>query len=362
MIKEKLKFAGVLVGIALMIFSCDKDDDIDPSPTPTPTSTVEFATIPGDAEIPSFEMGIIEVTNEQYKDFLNQAFAEGDISYDFSTEMVTDNSNDQPMIHLGGTRIIKDHNQDGIYELVEMESPINRCFIGFNTATNQFEIIDPISIDWNQYFDTSKYPNAVDNIDDWAELNPNGTGFFEEPDADKLLPTIEEIRTWPINHMKYYGAEGFARFYNYDLPTKAQWRYAGQGGQGFQFATSDGTNNPDVAWFNPTAPTTYWKGHAQPALSKSPNPYGVYNIGGGIWEWCKDWYDGYTVFGGSPKVDEDFFIDDDMTYAQSEGIYLKCVLGGSFNFFSATMMPLWNHAAAPHTGNDHSGMRVVKNL
>lgn len=320
----------------------------------------EFVLIPGDGTMEGFEMSKTEITNEQYCAFLNEAWNLNQINYNVNTKVVS-NLSGQSMVNLGGVRVTKDHNSDGTYALDEMENPLNRSFIEYNVAIDSFQIVDPATVDWTVYFDPSLYPNVVDDIDDWAELNPNQTGFYEEPDADKLLPTLEEVTLWPVNHIQYYGAEGYADFYNYELPTKLQWRYAGQGGQSFQYATSNGFADTSVAWYHLNGPPAIFKGHVQPALSKQPNPYGVYNLGGNVWEWCKDWYDGTTVFGGPPKLDEDFFINDTLTFADANGNYLKCLIGGSFNFFAATMGNTWNHAAMMTAGNDHFGFRVCRN-
>jgi len=321
---------------------------------------INFVQITGDANISNFEMSETEITNEQYCQFLNEAWALNQINYDVNTKKIT-NLTGQIMIDLAGARVTKDHNTDGTFALDEMENPLNRCFIEYNSGDNSFQVVDPATVDWDVYFDISIYPNVVDNINDWAELNPAQTGFYEEPDADKLLPTLAEVTSWPVNHIKYYGAEGFADFYDYDLPTKMQWRYAGQGGQGYQYATSNGVADTSVAWYHLNGPPAIFKGHVQPALSKQPNPYGVYNMGGNVWEWCKDWYNGTNVFGGIPKLDTDFFIDDTLTFTVANGNYLKCLIGGSFNFFAATMGNTWNHAANMTSGNDHFGFRVCKN-
>jgi len=222
-------------------------------------------------------------------------------------------------------------------------------------------VVNPAKVDWSQYFDTKLYPNVVDSISHWAELNKKGTGFYDEGDTDKQLPSLEEVKNWPVNFIRYYGAEGFAKFYSYDLPTKAQWQYAGQGGKDFTYATSDGTDHEGIAWINIYGPFQRHRGHVQVARSKQHNPYGLYHMGGNVWEWCKDWYNGNRVFGEPPKKDEHFFIDDSLSYTKAKEKYLKCLLGGSFNFFPRTMQITWNHAAMPYAGNDHFGFRVVKN-
>jgi len=321
---------------------------------------INFVSIPGDESMDTFEMSESEITNEQYCNFLNEALESNDITYDEASQTVY-NLEGLSMVYLGGTRVVKDHNSDGVYSLEEMENPLNRSFIEYNSTTNSFQVVDPEMVDWSIYFDPVLFPNVVDDITDWAELNPEGSGFYGEGDSDKLLPTLAEVKTWPVNHIRYYGAEEFAKYYGYDLPTKLQWRYAGQSGLNYQYATSDGSATEGIAWFNIDGPQTIHKGHVQPVTSKSPNPYGIYNLGGNVWEWCKDWYDGTTVFGGEPKLDEDFFIDDNISFETANGQYLKCLIGGSFNFFAATLGTTWNHAANMLTGNDHFGFRVCKN-
>jgi formylglycine-generating enzyme required for sulfatase activity len=241
-----------------------------------------------------------------------------------------------------------------------MENPLNRSFIGYNADKREFYVVNPASVDWNQYFKTDLYPNVVDSIENWAELNLEGKGDHGEGDTDKKLPTVSEVGTWPVTFIRYPGAQAFADFYGYDLPTKAQWQYAARGGRDFAYATSDGSGERGSAWINFDGPFKIHKGHPQPAKSKNPNPYGLYNLGGNVWEWVQDWYKGTQVF-FKAKKDEEFFLDDKVTYQEARGQYLKGILGGSFNFFPRVMQTNWNHAAMPFAGNDHFGFRVVRN-
>lgn len=365
-----------------------------------------FVTIPTNGEIASFEMGITEVTNTQYLNFLNAAYADGTITYNVETEKVY-NADGNEMIWLGGSRVVKDHNKDGVYSLYEMENPLNRCFIEFNAEKDTFELVDPSLVDWAKYCDPTLYPHVVDSLDDWAELSENKDGFYAYGDDDKLMPTLEEIANWPVTFIRWYGAKEFAEFYGYDLPTIEQWKLAASGGAGFVYATSDGTLTPDNAWYNPEGPGVIHKGHVQPVDSLGPNPYGLYNLGGNAWEWTVEWYNPATneyfidenLTADTPISDEDMknYENNQQNNLPSkektpngtppEGIkppsqndaqgippggtppnatidnrYKKGLIGGSFNYFDRTLSLAWTHSAYPRAGNDHFTFRVVKNI
>ncbi len=360
--KRTLKLVAILLIMMNLVIACTKNDDDNSETNNTgeiiEESGVEFAIVPTDDITPEFQIAVAEISNEQFSNYLNLAFVQNIITYNSSTLKVY-NLEEEEVIFLGGSRVVKDHNKDGIYELDEMENPLNRCFIQFNESTQEFEVVDPAKVNWEQYCNPELYPNVVDDINDWYELSGNQNGFYGHGDADGQLPTLDEVKTWPANFVRYYGAKEFAEFYGYDLPSLKQWKLAGKGGNNFEYATADGTVNPSSAWYNTEAlapPFPIHKGHVQPVKSLLPNPLGVYNLGGNVWEWTKDWYRGTEVF-SMDKQEEDFYIADEPEDAN----HLKGLFGGSFNYFSATMGIDWNHAAMPNTGNDHFGFRVVKN-
>ena len=90
--------------------------------------------------------------------------------------------------------------------------------------------------------------------------------------------------------------------YEYSLPTEAQWEYACRAGS--TGATYAGPNNPavldQIAWYDQNSAAGYSGRRLGPTRSgpravaqKQPNAWGLYDMQGNIWQWCRDWYGPY---------------------------------------------------------------------
>jgi formylglycine-generating enzyme len=85
--------------------------------------------------------------------------------------------------------------------------------------------------------------------------------------------------------------------YEYTLPTEAQWEYAARAG------TTQATYAPvldEIAWYDANSAEGY-RGKAGPhsVAQKRPNAWGLYDMSGNIWQWCRDWYAAYAGEGVS---------------------------------------------------------------
>ena len=89
----------------------------------------------------------------------------------------------------------------------------------------------------------------------------------------------------------------------YRLPTEAEWEYACRAGTTSAYAWGKTIDCKDAMYANNTLKTylcvDYVKSKGlpvdQPAPAKSynPNAWGLYDMGGNVWEWCQDWYGHY---------------------------------------------------------------------
>ena len=108
---------------------------------------------------------------------------------------------------------------------------------------------------------------------------------------------VETGATHPAVYISWTSLQEFLRRLNesvgetlYRLPTGGEWEYACRAGTSTPWSFGgDETQLHRYAWFADNAPGAGMP-YAQPVGSKLPNPWGLYDMHGNVWEWVMDWY------------------------------------------------------------------------
>jgi formylglycine-generating enzyme required for sulfatase activity len=205
--------------------------------------------------------------------------------------------------------------------------------------------------------------------------------FFSRTGPFKDRVQDLDTRRFPVEGVTWEEAQAFcAKLSNrneekeagrvYRLPTSAEWEYACRAGTttlfysgntvsfkdaNFGAGTGGVANRPDVGIFGrQDAETTRPPGRTTRVGSYAPNPWGLYDLHGNVWEWCQDYFhpDYYKE-----KVKEDPQ-SPDKGYALDASA--RVVRGGSWrtrsNYHrSASRFPSGQVAASP----GEIGFRIV---
>jgi formylglycine-generating enzyme required for sulfatase activity len=212
-------------------------------------------------KIDSFRMGKYEVTNQQYCDYLNSAIAQGLI--EVSSGIVYAPGHSEPY---SNTTIASQYSQirydNGVF--------LPRIRDGYNMAQH------PVAeVSW---YGAAAYCN-------WRSQQEGHEQCYDLPSGDCD-----------------FDKQG------YRLPTEAEWEYAARGGcymPYYEFPWYD--NSMDCSKANVRQTVEYYcnpldlssRPYTSPVGYYQANPYGLYDMAGGVWELCNDWYSS-TYYSISP--------------------------------------------------------------
>ncbi len=178
---------------------------------------------------------------------------------------------------------------------------------------------------------------------------------------------------YPVVHIAYEDTVSYARWAGKRLPTEAEWEFAARGGlSGKVFPWGDEfmkggkwmANIHQGHFPNQDTGADKFLGIA-PVAQFAANGYGIYDVGGNVWEWTSDWYrpDYYAQLvaaGGvvrNPK-------GPDSPYDPSEPTEKKRVhRGGSFlctDQYCSRYMVGTRGKGEISTGTNHLGFRTVR--
>jgi sulfatase modifying factor 1 len=138
--------------------------------------------------------------------------------------------------------------------------------------------------------------------------------------------------------------------WEYTLPTEAEWERACRAGTETRFNFGDDRSKlGEYAWFDDTGFSRAGNGH--PVGQKKPNVWGLHDMHGNVWEWCRDCYADKLPGGRDPEVTEQ----------DAEWV----IRGGCVGFWCHKTEGIDNYRSArrsslkPSYANQHLGFRVA---
>ena len=213
-------------------------------------------------------------------------------------------------------------------------------------------------------------PGPVDlrYIDQWWRWTPGASWRRPEGPRSTLVGRSDH----PVVHIAHEDAQAYAEWAGRALPTEAQWEAAARGGLDHAEFTWGDEPEPDGGRL-----ANYWHGDfpwraapgygsTTPVASYPPNPYGLYDTAGNVWEWTDDWYaeghgEGHSCC--APRNPRGPGVEGSYDPRQPQfRVPRKVVKGGSFLCADSYCRRYPPAARRPHrieTGMSHIGFRCV---
>jgi formylglycine-generating enzyme required for sulfatase activity len=165
-----------------------------------------------------------------------------------------------------------------------------------------------------------------------AVMDGNPAKFTDDPQQPVEQVSWDDVRSF-LGRLN-----GPAPGLGFTLPTEAQREYACRAATTTPFA---GAALDDLGWYRGNSGN---RTHA--VRQKAPNPWGLYDMHGNVWEWCADWYSDYPS--GS--------VTDPAGPAAGT---LRAYRGGSWDSAAAHCRAAFRSGSPPGTRGDSLGFRFM---
>jgi len=231
---------------------------------------------------------------------------------------------------------------------------------------------DAEAFGWSFVFELLVSPELNAQIDQAVQAAP---WWIPVDGADFLHPFgpdthVDDLGIWdhPAMHISWNDANAYCQGIGMRLPTEAEWEYAAKAGSDTSFwwgddvapnLTIDGTYSMNIFTGHPYTKDDGSDGwpFTSPVGSYQPNPFGLYDTTGNVWEWVSDWWTGRPRI---PKAGRAFKNPKGPKRGNE-----KTMKGGSYMCHMDSckrFRPAGRHHATKDSSTGNMGVRCVKDL
>ncbi|MFW1678604.1 formylglycine-generating enzyme family protein [Pontibacter sp. JAM-7] len=158
----------------------------------------------------------------------------------------------------------------------------------------------------------------------------------------------------PVMHVSYWDAVDFCEWlsehseYTYRLPTEAEWEYACRAGTSTRFWYG---SQPDLNKMHCSQENIGDAARTLPVGHFPPNPWGLYDTHGNVWEWCASIYN--SQYNGAEELDASLDRNDDRD---------RVLRGGAWLYTQALCRSACRYTRWPDGHNNNIGFRAARTL
>jgi formylglycine-generating enzyme required for sulfatase activity len=203
-----------------------------------------------------------------------------------------------------------------------------------------------------------RYPVTVG---EWREF-VRATGWRQSGDVNWEAPGFPQTELHPVVGVNWYDAQQYLRWLSeatgrsYRLPSEAEWEYACRAGTKTAFSFGDTISTEQANYdgnftYNGGVRGEYRRG-TTPAGMFPPNPWGLFDMHGNVWEWVQDVvHDNYE---GAPL--------DGSAWEEGGDQARRVLRGGSWLYNPRYLRSALRNGFSSALSNDIVGFRVVREL
>lgn len=150
-----------------------------------------------------------------------------------------------------------------------------------------------------------------------------------------------EEQNFPVFNVDWEDANAYCRSAGKRLPTEAEWERAARGGKDALDYPWGDKADPKMARYNQPRPGS--------AGAFPPNAFELYDMAGGVSEWCSDWFDG-LYYRNSPAKNPQ---------GPETGLY-KVIRGGAWSDAPARITVFFRNWVRPNQRTPNIGFRCAR--